>query len=438
MPGPSWNGYEWNAVGIVDMPGPAQAAAPYDAPASLDQAYAMKKPKPKIFSENLDDPISEVFGVKEPAIISPEVAEKFLKHHPQLTSTRPFALQNPKTLVGIEVEVENVMAIDPNIGLMFWTMKEDGSLRNNGREFVTPGVIPASLAEPALKLLFNGLNQDIDFSNRASIHVHVDARQLTLQQMVSLLLTYLTVENLLFKFVGNSRRSNIFCTPISETGIIEHISANPKKFIHSIQGTWMKYTALNLLPITSFGSVEFRHMPGTNNVNKLLAWIDIITRLKQFVYRFQYDEIVKTIMALNSNSRYRQYVELVFGDMIDYLDTSNLLTDMEKPIYLAKNCAAANAFHAEVIAPNKIKINSQLLDKIGSWMASLTVDQQKALVEFAQALGNNNLEGLFRDITARMTSYVRNYPDHAHLVRRILGVSELKVSPKKVINTGGF
>lgn len=435
------------------MPGPAPS--PYSFAVNVDElsnvaltsaelAYGGAphvKRKLKVYSEKSDDPISTVFATKEPAIVSPEVADKFLKHHPNLFSSRPFTIQNPKTLVGIEVEVENVMAIDPNIGLMLWQMKEDGSLRNNGREFVTPGAIPCSLVEPALKLLFNGLNPDIDFSNRTSIHVHVDVRQLTLQQIVALLLTYLTVENLLFKFVGNSRRTNIFCTPISETGIIEGVSADPKKFIHSIQNTWMKYTGLNLLPIANFGSVEFRHMPGTNNVNKLLAWVDMITRLKQFVYRFQYDEIVQTIMTLNSNSRYRQYVELIFGDMINYLDTTNLLADMEKPVYLAKNCAAANAFHTEVVIPNKIKVPSQIMDKLGSWMTKLTEDQQEALIEFCKYLGDSNLENIFRSMVTRPSSYIKSYPKYVELIQRILGVTDWKeyVAKKQLISPpGGF
>jgi hypothetical protein len=259
----------------------------------------------------------------------------------------------------------------------------------------------------------------------------MDVRQLTLQQMVALLLTYLTVENLLFKFVGNNRRTNIFCTPISETGIMETISSSPKKFMHSIQHTWMKYTGLNLLPIASFGSVEFRHMPGTNNINKLLAWVDLITRLKQFVYRFEYADIVSTIMALNSNSRYRQYVDLIFDDMTSYLDTSNLLADMEKPVYLAKNCAVVNAFHNEVIKPDKFNTPSMLLDKVGSWMDKLTREQSSALIEFCDIFGLE-YERTFRDIVSRPKTYISAHPQHEVLIRCIADMT------KKSLPPGGF
>lgn len=374
--------------------------------------------KRKNYSLKNNDPIGVVFGCPDPTIINPVDAKKFLDLQ-DLNTKRPYIFSNPKTFIGVEVEVENVLKIDPNLTLMFWSVKEDGSLRNRGKEFVTPGVLSVNYLEPALVQLFRSLNNDIDFSHRTSIHFHLDVRQLTLQQLVAFVLTYTTVENLLFKYVGTNRRTNIFCVPITETGVMEHMGDDPKKFIWAVEKSWMKYTAFNLLPTATQGSVEFRHMPGTSNINKLLGWVEMICRLKTFVYKHSYDTIVDQILHLNSNSMYKQFVESIFGDMTAYLDMSNLLMDMEKPVYLAKNCSVSNTFHKKVLK-NPIA-DSMLGSFLGAWMKNLTEDQLTALRELGDGLvGSTDLEDVLHQVVRHSASWKRAYPRFADRIDRVI------------------
>lgn len=416
---------------------------PYGLPSSVIESYSpspelqsfgalgvAKRPKRKAFSTNSLEAIQTIFGLSDPHMISVTEGDKFLAHFPTLTEEKLFPLSSPKTFVGIECEIENVMKIDPNIATMFWSVKEDGSLRNHGREFVTPGVIPVSLAEPALNLLFNGLNSNIDFSSRTSCHVHLDVRQLSLQQLVALTLAYTAVENLLFKFVGNNRRNNIFCVPLTETGLLEAFGQSPKKFMWAVDSYWSKYTAFNLLPITTQGSVEFRHMPGTNSIPMLLHWIELLCRLKTFVYRYEYDTIIQTIAGLNSNSRYRQFVESVFGEYIQYLDMANLPTDMEKPVYLVKNCSAVNAFHNRVLkSPNR---DSHLGVRLSSWMDRLSADQVTALKHCHAAWGGGgSLETLFREMIRIPQVYKRNYPSFIASINTVISPAAKEVDTQE-------
>lgn len=370
------------------------------------------------YSEKNDSPIGTIFNCRNPAIIGSTEAQRFLELQ-NLKLGRPYQFSNPKTLIGVEVEVENVLLINPNIPLLFWGIKEDGSLRNHGKEFVTPGVLSVNFLEAALQQLFQGLNNDIDFSHRTSIHFHMDVRQFTLQQLVSFVLIYTTVENLLFKFVGNNRRTNIFCVPITETGLMEHMGDDPKRFMWAIDKSWMKYTAFNLLPVTTQGSVEFRHMPGTSNVNKLLGWVEMLSRLKTFVYKHPYDFIVNEILHLNSNSMYKQFVTSVFEDMTTYLDMSNLLMDMEKPVYLAKHCSAANVFDKKV---TKDPCGDSMLGVLlGSWINKLTEDQVQALSELAAGLvGSSDLEEVFRQVVKHGPTWKKAYSKWAGHIDRIM------------------
>src|SRR3990167_102162 len=82
-------------------------------------------------------------------------------------------------LIGIEVEVEKLINIQPN--LLYWDMIEDGSLRKNGYEFRSLA-LPAKVLVIALQELYQSLieNQpEHDFSERTSIHVHLDFRDYT-------------------------------------------------------------------------------------------------------------------------------------------------------------------------------------------------------------------------------------------------------------------
>ncbi len=109
--------------------------------------------------------------------------------------------------VGVEVELENVplnsrlrSATDTR-----WEIKEDGSLRNYGVEFV--------FAEPMfgedvvntirnLPHVFQQLGIRPNISERCSVHVHLDVRDLEYNQLLNLVVTYLLCEPYFFAVGG--------------------------------------------------------------------------------------------------------------------------------------------------------------------------------------------------------------------------------------------
>ena len=94
--------------------------------------------------------LGKLFGTSSPSIIDADRADAFMAAHnlPTLSD-----LPDPKAVVGIEVEVENILSIDPNLTLGFWEIDEDSSLRNNGREFISKP-ISSQFVRPALIHLF--------------------------------------------------------------------------------------------------------------------------------------------------------------------------------------------------------------------------------------------------------------------------------------------
>ncbi len=119
--------------------------------------------------------------------------------------------------VGIEIEVENLR--DYKGDFVYWQDKEDGSLRDNGREYVTY-TIPASLVPYAITELqefLTEVNPKYSFSTRTSVHVHLNVRDLTFKQLHALSIVYMLFEKAFYKFAGRDRYKNIFCVPHADS-----------------------------------------------------------------------------------------------------------------------------------------------------------------------------------------------------------------------------
>ena len=90
-----------------------------------------------------------------------------------------------------------------------------------------------------------------------------------------MVLLYALFEEFFFLLVKPYRRDNIHCVPLTETSM-------PRLYKHDIVGMlkyWHKYTALNLKRLSDLGTMEFRHMHGTNNVQELDTWLKILENL---------------------------------------------------------------------------------------------------------------------------------------------------------------
>lgn len=234
--------------------------------------------------------------------IKPFNLENFpaLLYKPSLTSPR---------LCGIEVELEELVGGNLNesvynklekefakqtgitIGTMFdvfWRTHADGSLRNNGLEYVTTLGTSFEYASVSTLLLetYLRLFEPHSVANvRTGLHVHVDVRDFRLIDIQKLLMLYLCYEESIFNYSGR-RQQNIFCVPFSETNF--PLNSLPPihetKHLRSLLEFYAKkYMGLNLLPITTQGTVEFRMHHGTKSSKEMNNWLLLISNLFDFV-----------------------------------------------------------------------------------------------------------------------------------------------------------
>jgi hypothetical protein len=241
--------------------------------------------------------------------------------------------------MGVEVEVENVPyllstarirgANDDATGYKEpFIIKTDGSLRDNGAEVVT-NITPSTKVARVFYDILQLLNEKDKpkFSSRTSIHVHLNVLDLTSAQLKVLIYSYLVLEPLIFKFIAEPRRNNIYCNRLSET---YHIL--PK------QNDWAKYTGLNLRTVSTLGTVEFRHLEGTEDVNKFRIWVNVIADLYSFAYNHKeraFTRFFNRIAQLNTDSVYLEFLsELLPTSHREFLGSIEEY-DLHKDLYNA-------------------------------------------------------------------------------------------------------
>lgn len=248
----------------------------------------------------------------------------------------------PTTYVGVEVELEKVrLKANPPSS---WQTINDGSLKLEGKEFITVPIRFCYL-EQELERLFGSMSPPPHISSRCSIHVHMNARDFVQEELFRFVILYLIFEKSLFNFSGG-RSSNIFCSPLYEDTpyVREQIGKLLKGDGAIAYMAWKKYFALNLCPIWGqqdeskrTGTIEFRHMAGTTNIEYIIEWINLIVSLKIAAKKMKTDELIRDLMVMNGTSSYNDLVEFVFKSWSVHLtDQPTFKEDVEHGIMIAK------------------------------------------------------------------------------------------------------
>lgn len=252
---------------------------------------------------------------------------------------------DPFLLYGVELEIENASS-DWTVDGMQW--KEDGSLRNEGLEFITQPMHYTTLSRCLSTFFETELDSD-NYSERCSIHVHANCLDMTLQQVTTLLMMYQTFEQVLFHFIDNNsnpswnRQQNIFCVPWSETQLTFRALQEMAEGNYHLLHRWQKYTALNLIPLGTQGTIEFRHMGGTNDLTYINMWLRIIGHLFRVAKSYEFDFIKSRLVNLNTTSQYDAILDFVFAECADSLRTFGYHYCLENGVLNLKYALAPTA-----------------------------------------------------------------------------------------------
>ena len=275
---------------------------------SISNAKAHKAPSP---NTNPDSLLQDIVKYKAMTLRKNE-SNAFEKMN--TLKEKPMEWCTTRGMVGIEIEVENITnSLHP---LAYWDIKADGSLRNNGVELVS---VPLQIKQVQLALehVYNVLtaNNKPDFSNRTSVHIHVNCRDLTQNQIYNFILLYALFEKHFYAFAGNKRMNSIFCVPLFRTNQLNVLD----NVVYGLSPNWHKYCGINLLPLyqnqvtQGYGTIEFRHLYGTSNQREILEWINDIMCLRKYACEISKDDLLKNIKEMNTTSSYISLYSQVFA-----------------------------------------------------------------------------------------------------------------------------
>lgn len=294
-------------------------------------------------------------------------ANKFLTAVKKATDNGPVLESNTAEdfafRLGIEIEAENLKVFEqisfPPTKL--WTLKPEGSLRNNGWELISCPT-PAEVVAPNLHTIlqyFKVIGADPEFTWRSSIHVHVNCRAMPVEYFKNFVLLSMVCEDSLFTFASPTRRDvNIFCTPLSRANfyalsafmsVPNDSKAALKSSLIQVIGSIKKYSALNFHRLADLGTLEFRHLRGTGDPSVILRWCQLIEALFSAACNIETEKLHNAIKELNTSSAYDAFLNMVFGEKLaNLLFSPALQVRMSRNISVAKEILSAKEFTASV------------------------------------------------------------------------------------------
>jgi hypothetical protein len=254
--------------------------------------------------------------------------------------------------VGVELEVEGLGTSVHQLNLNFWKTTHDGSLRGSyATEFITGLKIGRGNNIPLcgrqvvealseINTVFSKMveaEQPPEYSDRTSVHVHLDVANMTPIEVYNLVLLSIVFEKPLFHFAANGfdRLGNNFCLPLTSDSAFHdelwRLKEDVERGYHRLKdiGLLQKYFSVNLLPIMSCGSIEFRHMGGTSDTDRILNWINILLSLRKYAEQLHKDgvEVIGLLPEISAKG-FLEFSKNIFGDLHKLLNYQGFEKDV--------------------------------------------------------------------------------------------------------------
>lgn len=267
--------------------------------------------------------------------------------------------------LGLEIETEAERPYDQPV-IDNWTVKPDGSLRDFGLEYISRSPVKRDGLKKHLTDWKDGLGNIHGRLRRdsisTSVHVHVNVLDMNPVQVLNFYLTGILLEGVMSRFAGPDRCGNLFCL---RTRDAEHQFNSIKRQVaqisyiedlaYSFNPNDYKYSNINLVPITRLGSMEFRVMRGTTDIDEIRVWSEAVHDLREFAKSFDTPvDFLRNLKDMGPDGLLKK----VLGDNADTFKYPNYEKDITKNyIYLADmaSCRKSWELPSNGMVPKKSK-----------------------------------------------------------------------------------
>ncbi len=199
-----------------------------------------------------------------------------------------------------------------------WSVHNDGSLQAGleAKEYVMRE--PGSLADVKkaldyLEYKYKRHGSVVEETQTSGVHVHVNVQDYTPKELFTFVVTYFILEELLLKFCGEHREGNHFCLRAKDAEFIvdELVDSARTHKLGNLKLDHIRYCSLNPCSLFKYGSVEFRAMRGTPNLDEIFKWAKIIDRVRLSAKNFESPAEVAKQMSMGGEA---QFVRNVLGE----------------------------------------------------------------------------------------------------------------------------
>lgn len=271
--------------------------------------------------------------------------------------------------LGIEIEVEGVN-LPARVGES-WRVDRDGSLRGESYEYVSKPIKYSELTSTLdqLKDAYRRSDSVVHESIRAGVHVHRNVQNFTPVQLFNLSISYFAIEDLLMKWAGENREGNHFCLRakdgefvlfqlqrVADTRLIKHLNTDT-----------IRYCSLNLYSLFKYGTVEFRGMRGTANLDAIKLWTEMIYALTENSKRFL--DPLDIIMSM-SGSGEDSFLRTLLPDhhaLLTYPGYETDIRDSIRRLQFIANTTNWNEFESKIKVKQPVSKNVDMGVRLGDF-----------------------------------------------------------------------
>src|SRR5690554_4489434 len=213
-----------------------------------------------------------------------------------------FRVRGTEGDVGIEIEAEGVNLPRAD---RYWNRVHDGSLRGDGLdracEYVLKRPMTSEEAQEALTYLEEQYKENgtvVNDSPRCGVHVHINCQRMSVLHLYNFMVLYLILEDVLVKWCGPTREGNLFCLRAKDAEYLLYVlsrALEEKSFRRRFSTDEVRYASMNIRSLPTYGSLEFRAMEGTDDMERIGQWADMLLELREAAT--QYANPIEMIMS---------------------------------------------------------------------------------------------------------------------------------------------
>lgn len=249
-----------------------------------------------------------------------------------------FGHEPKKGEVGIEIECVG-LGIPTDIQLhKTWTVHQDGSLRPRRNETAIEYVLATPTHRDEVGRVMDRLHEEFkrvghtpaEDRDSTSVHIHLNAQQLTFKQVYTWLTLYFILEEILVHYAGPQRKGNLFCLRAADAEFLvqQLIKISQQDHYADLNNDNLRYASANVCALAKYGSLEFRCLRGTTDKKLITDWVSILTAIKDASMTFKDPrEVCESLSKLGPDGLFNKIFSGKFPELIDGFDWRSTMFD---------------------------------------------------------------------------------------------------------------